>query len=234
MKYARVAGGAAIAVAGSLAFALPALAAANISNGSFESGTSPGAYLTVPTGGTAIDNWSVDSGNVDYVGSYWAASDGARSIDLNGSTAGTLSQSFATTPGATYKVTFDLSGNPASGPADKALSVNATGGTSTAYHYDTSVEGNTLSDMKWQPQSYTFTAPSATTTLSFASQTTGAYGPALDNVAITELYVTPLDANQCKKGGWQSLADYSGTSFKNQGDCVSFVATGGTNTAAGN
>jgi hypothetical protein len=40
-------------------------------------------------------------------------------------------------------------------------------------------------------------------------------------------YLTPLvpkTKDQCKNGGWRS---YSG--FKNQGDCVSFIATGGNN-----
>jgi len=39
----------------------------------------------------------------------------------------------------------------------------------------------------------------------------------------------PTKADQCKKGGWRSY----GTTFKNQGDCVSFVATGGRNAPAG-
>ena len=44
---------------------------------------------------------------------------------------------------------------------------------------------------------------------------------------------TPTTADQCKHGGWQGLTDTNGTLFKNQGDCVSFVATQGTNLAAG-
>ncbi len=35
----------------------------------------------------------------------------------------------------------------------------------------------------------------------------------------------PTEVDQCKKGGWM---DYNGL-FKNQGDCVSFVATDGRN-----
>jgi hypothetical protein len=42
---------------------------------------------------------------------------------------------------------------------------------------------------------------------------------------------TPASADQCKHGGWQGLTDIKGTLFKNQGDCVSFVATHGTNLA---
>lgn len=43
----------------------------------------------------------------------------------------------------------------------------------------------------------------------------------------------PTSANQCKNGGWQLYADSTGTPFKNQGDCVSYVATKGRNPAAG-
>jgi hypothetical protein len=43
----------------------------------------------------------------------------------------------------------------------------------------------------------------------------------------------PTTTDQCKKGGWQGLNDSNGTPFKNQGDCVSYVATGGTNPADG-
>jgi hypothetical protein len=38
----------------------------------------------------------------------------------------------------------------------------------------------------------------------------------------------PTSKDQCKNGGWQSFGV-----FKNQGDCVSFVATGGKNPPAG-
>jgi lysophospholipase L1-like esterase len=44
---------------------------------------------------------------------------------------------------------------------------------------------------------------------------------------------TPASKDACKKGGWQSLVDGHGQQFKNQGDCVSYVASGGRNAAAG-
>ena len=34
-------------------------------------------------------------------------------------------------------------------------------------------------------------------------------------------------ANACKQGGWQNLVRQDGTSFNNQGDCVSYAAQGG-------
>ncbi|MFL5830657.1 MAG: hypothetical protein ACJ76X_12130 [Solirubrobacteraceae bacterium] len=43
----------------------------------------------------------------------------------------------------------------------------------------------------------------------------------------------PTRTDECKNGGWQSLIDNKGQRFKNQGDCVSYVATGGKNPAKG-
>lgn len=59
----------------------------------------------------------------------------------------------------------------------------------------------------------------------------------VDNVEINADTVTfdqPQNKDECKKGGWESLTDADGNSFKNQGDCVSYVATGGRNPGSGN
>jgi hypothetical protein len=40
---------------------------------------------------------------------------------------------------------------------------------------------------------------------------------------------TPTSTSDCKNGGWQNFTDDNGNPFKNQGDCVSFVATKGKN-----
>jgi hypothetical protein len=51
-----------------------------------------------------------------------------------------------------------------------------------------------------------------------------------DNDFAFETYVTqlPTSITQCMNGGWASFPQ-----FKNEGDCVSFVATGGRNQATG-
>jgi len=46
--------------------------------------------------------------------------------------------------------------------------------------------------------------------------------------ATVTFVAVPTDKDQCKDGGWQTFGV-----FKNQGDCVSFVATGGANAASG-
>jgi hypothetical protein len=51
----------------------------------------------------------------------------------------------------------------------------------------------------------------------------------IDNISVNNQVVgsptSPTNKDECKNGGWQN---YNPT-FKNQGDCVSFVATGGKN-----
>jgi hypothetical protein len=44
------------------------------------------------------------------------------------------------------------------------------------------------------------------------------------DVTVTDAQPLPTSKQQCKNGGWRSFGV-----FKNQGDCISFVATGGKN-----
>ena len=63
---------------------------------------------------------------------------------------------------------------------------------------------------------------------------TGTTTTTTGSTSITDCHTpTPITADQCKHGGWRHLADKNGTPFKNQGDCVSYVATGGRNLADG-
>lgn len=216
---------AAIAVAGPAAAAFTGLV-----NGSFEDGTfvdNGSGFQQLNAGDTSIDGWIVGGSSVDWISTYWPAQDGAMSIDLSGVNAGSLSQTFETTIGNTYTVSFALSGNPAGPPTVKTLDVSATGGTTASYTYD--VTGNDLTTMNWVTEEYTFLATSVSTTLTFASTTATAFGPALDNVVVSETVPT---TNDCKEGGWESMLDTAGNSFKNQGDCVSFFATKGKNLGA--
>jgi hypothetical protein len=49
----------------------------------------------------------------------------------------------------------------------------------------------------------------------------------IGDIVVTDAPPLPTSKDQCKNGGWQSYGI-----FKNQGDCVSFVATGGKNPPA--
>jgi hypothetical protein len=52
----------------------------------------------------------------------------------------------------------------------------------------------------------------------------------IDNVMINDTTYTFESAQSCKNDGWQQFTSAPGP-FKNQGDCVSYFATGGKNTA---
>ena len=163
-----------------------------ILNGSFESGISPGSFTTLSAGdSTSLTNWTVVSGNIDYIGTYWTASNGSRSLDLNGLVPGSISQSISgLIAGQTYVVSFDLAGNPAGGPQPKLITVSTN---ETIFDASFDSSSHSLSSMGWTSESFTFVASGTTDTLTFASNTTDdsgnpsyptAFGPALDNVSV--------------------------------------------------
>lgn len=177
-------------------FASPAsaLAANLITNGSFEFGSDPGSFSSLQAGDAAITGWTVGGAGIDYIGTYWQASDGVRSVDLSGSTikngsyAGSISQTIATVSGQVYRVTFDLAGNPDGAPLTKVVLTSAVNGGIDQLYADTFtvVPGvNTRANMGWLPYSFLFTATGASTTINFQSAVNSAYGAALDNVAIS-------------------------------------------------
>ena len=172
------------------------LHAASFVNGSFENGTDPGAsYSTLDSGSTDITGWKVSDGSVDYIGGYWSAQDGSRSVDLAGlSSPSSISQSFDTTPGASYLVSFWMAGNQDGPPLPiKAAAVSA-GSYFGTFTVDTT--GTNHSNMGWQQRSFVFVANAASTLLSFGSTAPGGvygqggngeccWGAAIDNVSVT-------------------------------------------------
>lgn len=168
-----------------IAATLPTAAnAVVVVNGSFEDGTNPGSFTTVGTGSSAITGWSVLSGSVDYIGTYWQASDGVRSVDLSGNSIGTLGQTLTgLTAGQSYKVTFDVSRNPDGGVNPRTGVFNAGGQT---FNFSYSDASSNRANMKWQTVSYSFLATGSTALISFSSDASGGccFGPALDNVRI--------------------------------------------------
>ena len=70
-------------------------------NGSFEIGPTPGSFVGVANGSTVITGWVVVN-NIDYIGTFWKAKDGDRSIDLNGGITGGIKQTFDALEGHGY------------------------------------------------------------------------------------------------------------------------------------
>jgi choice-of-anchor C domain-containing protein len=174
-----------------LAFSLAAgsAVAATVQNGGFESpGTFSGSFTTIGTGGS-LPGWSIDSGSVDLINTYWQNGSGNYSLDLSGNAAATISQTITDlTIGQHYRLSFLLAGNPDSGPIVKSLLVSI-GGDSRIFTFDTA--GSSRGSMGWTGNSLDFVAGDTSLLLSFASQDAGAFGPALDAVAISAI---PLPA----------------------------------------
>jgi hypothetical protein len=70
-------------------------------------------------------------------------------------------------------------------------------------------------------------------TLSFVVNNCKASATGVDFTATASFTLYPMSTDDCKDDGWENLTDRNGTSFNNQGDCVSYVATDGSNLAAG-
>jgi choice-of-anchor C domain-containing protein len=156
-----------------------------ITNGSFENGTYPGgSFATLGSGSTAITGWTVTGNSVDWIDTYWMASDGSKSVDLDGNGQGGLdaTTSLVTVVGQAYRVYFDMAGNPDNLPTVKTLILTVDGFTPQSYMFDTT--GKIHTDMGWVTHTYDFTATSTSTTLSFASGDPGSWGAALDNVRV--------------------------------------------------
>jgi choice-of-anchor C domain-containing protein len=162
-------------------------AAAPFTNGSFELGLANpgGGWFTLGSGSPVITGWEIFDGTIDYIGTYWQAADGSRSVDLNGNdgSAG-IRQTFDTIDGATYRVRFALAGNPDGAPITKSVQVTS-GGASQLFTF-TIPPGTSHADMGWIYHSLLFTATADSTTLSFLSTTAGVFfGPAIDDVSVT-------------------------------------------------
>ena len=172
------------AVAAAVALSGAAANAVTLINGSFESGTTPGSFITLGHNSTDIEGWIVKGNGVDYVGSYWEAADGDRSVDLSALNGGSIQQTIDTIVGKTYKVSFWLAGNPDDGAGDKLVATSVSGDWVNNFTFTVGA-GNNHSNMGWSEYSYEFTAFDSTSTLVFNSQTRTPYGPALDNVSVS-------------------------------------------------
>jgi len=162
-----------------------------ISNGSFEQGPAiplANPIFAVAPGNTALTGWTVSGGAISIItDNYWVPQSGHRSVELSSTGPGAIEQTFATSTGANYRLTFWLTGEPFSSPTLKHLRVTV-GATVQDYTYDVTPAWHW--DMFWLQHSLDFTAAGSNTTLRFASLDASQWGPALDSVKVE---LTSLD-----------------------------------------
>ena len=188
-------------------FPSSAMAAENlITNGSFEVGGGEGSLIVGYAGGSTFPGWNVTLGGIERIeNTFWQASDGSWSLDMNGTNYnGGIQQGFSTIPGGQYLVNFDMAGNADSvwGPL-YTMGVSAAG-QSQIFSFDRT--GHDRSAMGWVSNSFQFTANSIWTTLDFSSTCpiTNEYaagGPALDNVFVRTVTPEPVSSALFLLGG---------------------------------
>ena len=150
--------------------------AAYVVDGNFNSPYA-GATFDNLTSGQSYGGWTVTgfgsgsygAAGVDWIGAYWAApSAGGGSVDLDGLAPGGITQTIANLSAGSYVLSFYLSGNPDGGLGTKTMEVTV-GDVVKSFSY-TVTGANSLSDMRYQLETVSFTLTSSTTIpLSFQS-----------------------------------------------------------------
>ncbi len=171
-------------------------------NGSFESPVQSGGYTTYSTGQT-FGGWLVTTGDVEHDGGGHGAAipNGTQTVDLNGSTTGGISQSFATISGHTYAWDMRISGNNGCGQNTFNGTVVFTSGSTTTHNFST----NTLiSASSWDHEYGKFVAGAASTSLAITSTIPSCGGPFIDDIRVVDMSVascTFLCGNAVVDGG---------------------------------
>ena len=185
-----------IAFALSACLATASASAAGLVNGSFEL---PVLNQSILTYGQTPDDfgWKLAAGDIDAVRSdYWQTPSGTQSIDLNGTTAGSIYQDFRFSSVGVWAVKFELSANPdlfaggdglGSGLKSMRAEFGIPGSMTNLGTFALDASPRTIANMDW----VTFTTPLVEITnasvlyrLQFTSLSEGIGGPGLDNVRL--------------------------------------------------
>jgi choice-of-anchor C domain-containing protein len=176
--------------ASALLAASSAFATNLVSDGDFSSPYG-GPGFTTYFNGQSFGPWNVQAvggysnGGVDLIGGYWQAPNsvpGTDSVDLDGDNPGLIFQTVSWTAGDTYKLSFDLSGNPDGGPSTKTVLVEV-GNAFNIYTY--TIGSNTHSNMMYSPETLTFKASGTPDVLFESLDSNSPYGPVIGNVSLT-------------------------------------------------
>jgi choice-of-anchor C domain-containing protein len=186
--------------------AVPA-SAASIINGGFEAAsTNPGgSFATLAGGNSDITGWTVGGHSIDYIGGYWQAAEGNRSIDLAGSGIGSIAQDIATAIGQAYRVTFSVARNPDGGSNPRTGLVEIVDGTSSVISFNNA--STSSAEMGWETRTFDFVATSTSSVLRFSADESSAnyFGLALDNVTISDLGASPASPAVPEPDTWAMM-----------------------------
>ena len=167
---------------------------ATFQNGGFEHGSVPNTcnVFDLPVGSNVITGWTVSVGTIDWEAPPpcgWRPPKGSKSIDLVGTfCVGGIEQTFDTTPGTRYRISFRLAGNYGNPPVIKPLAVTVNGVT-TNFLFDTT--GKSQFNMGWVRQSVHFVASGGSSTVNFVSDVSASGAPCDAGAVIASVRVRP-------------------------------------------
>lgn len=139
--------------------------------------------FTEYSAGQSFGGWTVGAGSIDLVkNDYWIPAQGSQSVDLDGSSAGTIYQDLPTVGGSSYSLSFFLAGNPVCGPA--VVQMQIWWGTTLVDTLSFNTAHHSTAHMGWLNHGYTVQATGTVTRLSFVSLTGSLCGPTLDGVKV--------------------------------------------------
>jgi choice-of-anchor C domain-containing protein len=160
-----------------------------VSNGGFEAPIAAVPFTANMV--TGLTDWTIESGNIDLIGTLWTPNEPDQSIDLSGCERGTIKQSIVTDSNKQYKLSFALAGNTYDAPAIKTVEVFWDGASQGTFDFDTT--GHSTTDMGWKiVELPNLKASTSSTELKFKDVTpVGNYpsvcvGVALDNIIVEE------------------------------------------------
>lgn len=134
---------------------------------------------------TFLHGWVLVDGDVEVVSAaIWQPASGQRSLDLSGSSAGTIQQNIPTEIGQTYELRFAFSGYPSPTPREKSMRVEISGQPES---FPFSVDSSSFmpENMNWEYKTITFTAVDTITVITFRSEIETNTGPLIDDVSVS-------------------------------------------------
>ncbi len=160
-----------------------------VTNGGFELPVlGPTGFVTYGPG-ASLTGWTIDSGSIDHIKTFWTSFEGAQSIDLDGNSPGAISQTLATSIGQSYDVSFWSSANPDLSGGSASMSVRWGGTEVLSVTRPPAASGTS---MGWVFSRVTVVATGTSTPLQFVSTDFGPFGIALDSVSVTPTAVTDV------------------------------------------
>jgi hypothetical protein len=184
-NYARAAAG-----SGCVSECCPKLAGGTgiLPDGDFSQATNPGdQYPLYYKGQVFAPYWEVSRKNVNLDGSTWANVDGLCNVDLDGNVPGVINSSaFPTKPGASYTLSFVLSGNGYGPPTIKAMKVSIDK-QFKQFTWNT-YGGNDAENGDWKTVTWKFRVTGRLSVLNFASEDPkgSGFGAVIAGIAIAK------------------------------------------------